>query len=550
MKDNVFRTILVGIILLVLCSVPGCTEQDTESAQGIPDIELEQQVASLAGTRDSFDRDGDGQAEVHTLSYDPVEVAPDVMLEQRIEYVVTDEGFDGTIFLEFEISGDTDELTYVEVIPKVYAQSVDDLTFSIPPDRIIKPDPEVEWNFRFEKGSISIIGIEIRAQGKAPVVEVFDAFDRTKSFNLCDSLPVESRDICYLAAVGKLKKPALSDCDGISDFAFRESCISIVAIAQDDHTICTQNIKTPDIKAQCYLAFAIAKGDASFCEKIEDPSERKICQLAFEAHQRNKSFEEIYAEKLKEAEGQEQAILDVLVEPDDDEKVTGKQYTFNAVLDPPDLIPQNAVYEFVFEDGVTKKSSSNRLAREFKTPGSYTLTVTLSDAAGKMVAKKTLVITVEKGEEKEEETAGLSADDCLERGRACADDCNQKCEQAKGEYCKKYGYSGCALDVFCWCNVCGIYDTKWCPIYPEYLSCAEGAAGTYIGCIESCQAKREAGSDVSTCWADCNEVLNNEIIACKQGPCQEFCEDRGFSNGEWARYTQEFGWDSCYCTNQ
>lgn len=142
----------------------------------------------------------------------------------------------------------------------------------------------------------------------------------------------------------------------------------------------------------------------------------------------------------------------------------------------------------------------------------------------------------------------LSSEECTEKGQQCAKDCEAICGQTRSDYCDKFDYSGCALDVFCWCNICGIYDTKWCPRYPDYLSCAEGAKGTYRGCIENCQSKREARQNVSTCWADCNEELNNKLIDCKQGPCQKFCEEKGFSNGEWARYTHEYGWDSCYCT--
>lgn len=142
-----------------------------------------------------------------------------------------------------------------------------------------------------------------------------------------------------------------------------------------------------------------------------------------------------------------------------------------------------------------------------------------------------------------------SPEGCIAMGKACADECNRICEQAKGEYCKKYNYSGCALDVFCWCNVCKIYDSKWCPNYPGFLGCAEGVKGTYRGCIEGCQAKREARQDVSTCWHDCNKIFEDGIVQCKQAPCKQFCQEQGFNKGEWARYTNEYGWDSCYCSN-
>ena len=146
-------------------------------------------------------------------------------------------------------------------------------------------------------------------------------------------------------------------------------------------------------------------------------------------------------------------------------------------------------------------------------------------------------------------STGLSAEDCTDKGKECAAACNKICDEKKRAYCDKYGYSGCALDIFCWCNVCGIYDTKWCPNYYGYLGCAEGTKGAYRSCIESCQSKREAGANVSTCWADCNAEFTDAIIECKQEPCKLFCESRGFSGGEWARYTSEFGWDSCYCSD-
>ncbi|MBN1502287.1 hypothetical protein JW930_01980 [Candidatus Woesearchaeota archaeon] len=141
-------------------------------------------------------------------------------------------------------------------------------------------------------------------------------------------------------------------------------------------------------------------------------------------------------------------------------------------------------------------------------------------------------------------------EDCAGMYDVCAADCEDECEMTKYEYCQEHGYSGCALDVFCYCNVCNIYDSKWCPEYSDYRACAEGIKGTYTGCIKTCQSKREAGSDVSTCWADCNKIFDEKLTECKQVPCHDFCIEKGYETGEWARYTQEYGWDSCLCENK
>ncbi len=244
-------------------------------------------------------------------------------------------------------------------------------------------------------------------------------------------------------------------------------------------------------------------------------------------------------------------VFDLLILTDDDEYYTGRSYSFEASIDPPDKLPEDPVYEFIFDDGVTQKSSSNTVSRELTMPDGYSLTANIYDKAGKLAYQKIRVFVFVEPEERKEKNqqSGLTAAQCTEMGEECAIACNKICEQTKGEYCEKYPYSGCALDVFCWCNVCSIYDTKWCPNYPDYLGCAEGAKGKYRSCIENCQSKRESGGDVSTCWQDCNKEFNDAIIECKQSPCQSFCENKGYDKGEWARYTQEYGWDSCYCSN-
>ncbi len=140
-----------------------------------------------------------------------------------------------------------------------------------------------------------------------------------------------------------------------------------------------------------------------------------------------------------------------------------------------------------------------------------------------------------------------AGEECDGLYKSCAEDCERVCGSARNDYCEVAGYSGCALDVFCWCNACDIYAPKWCAL-EGYLGCAEGAKATFKGCIEVCNSKLRAGKDVSTCWKDCTDELSKKLgNPCKDGPCRVYCSQRGFSSGMWAAYTREGGYDSCLC---
>jgi len=527
------KKIVIMMVLVIFLS--SCQK---EIVQEEPE-DFEKTIDSLIGTR--TEKEGS-----QILEYPREEISSGVFLEKKVEYKKTEDGFDGTIMLEFSGESDT---RHVEVIPKEFAESVDDLSFSVEPTRIINPDPEVEWDLKFE--GLGIVGIEIKTKGKGTAVELFDSFDKQKSFILCNKIPSGMRDACFMAAVGKLKEPKLSDCDIIKSSEWKDTCFGAIAAASGDITACAKNIKSKEVRTMCYTSFAAVKGDKSICEKIEDLAERKVCLLVFEAKEKGLSTEELVEEKSKEPiDPKEDIVFDLrILANDENEYYTKRSYGFEAMLDPPDALPKNPEYEFIFSDGETKKGSTDTITREFKKAGTYTLTAKIHDkTSGKVVATKSGSFTFNE-EEKEETSTGLSAEECTDTGKDCADSCNKLCEEKKGEYCDKHGYSGCALDVFCWCNVCAIYDTKWCPNYPGYMGCAEGTKGKYRSCIESCQSKREAGSDVSTCWGDCNTEFNDAIIECKQEPCKEFCDGKGFSDGVWAKYTQESGWDSCYCSD-
>ncbi|MBW3015954.1 FecR family protein [Candidatus Woesearchaeota archaeon] len=139
--------------------------------------------------------------------------------------------------------------------------------------------------------------------------------------------------------------------------------------------------------------------------------------------------------------------------------------------------------------------------------------------------------------------------DCAEDKTACFEKCNQECNQKKYDYCRKYEYSGCALDVMCDCNKCEFYDSKWCP-NEGYMGCAAGPISKYETCIKNCQSDFEQGKDTSNCRNDCNTELNSGLQVCKNAQCQTSCTAQGYEKGEWAPYTSTGGYDSCNCLGE
>jgi len=385
------------------------------------------------------------EGSMHTLTYQPVQIEDNAYVQETVQYQETDEGFEGTITLEFTGQGD---VTYRHNIPKEFAQSADDIEFSREPDRIINPDPEVEWSIEFD--GTKPVGIQLKARGKTDSVELFDAFDKQKNFEICRKVDKATRDMCLMMAVGNLRAPKPSDCDIITIEETRQSCVAGVAAVREDITICSQ-IKSADIMNLCFTTFALAGNDRSVCSKIPDRGMRTICELVFEAKEKGVSFDVLYEEKIRQLNGtqEDELVLDIMIDTDDDTYYTGRSYAFVVSLDPPDRAPTGSRYEVKWSDK-DSTSGSSRIQRSFDRPGTYTLTAILYNGQTALLQRaRSYVIVTDKEK---------LASDCTDKGASCADDCNRLCEQTKAGYCEKFGYSGCALDVFCWCNACAIYD--------------------------------------------------------------------------------------------
>jgi hypothetical protein len=95
----------------------------------------------------AVDADGDGRDDKYTLTFEAEQVTDGLTLDKSVEYETTGEGLMGSITLDFESTwaDDTRTHTHRETIPKSFAESVADLEFSVQPDRIVNPDPDVEW---------------------------------------------------------------------------------------------------------------------------------------------------------------------------------------------------------------------------------------------------------------------------------------------------------------------------------------------------------------------------------------------------------------------
>ena len=166
MKINKKIIILVLILIFV---VYGCSKLvGNDSNKQLSKTEIDKLSISLdkdidVGELELLDVDNDGSYDKFVLTLDREEIDEGLFLDKIIEYKKTEEGFMGTLTLEFENTGDeTKTYSHVENIPKSFAAHVDNLEFSIPPTEIINPDPEVSWEVEVMNRNIKKITINAK----------------------------------------------------------------------------------------------------------------------------------------------------------------------------------------------------------------------------------------------------------------------------------------------------------------------------------------------------------------------------------------------------
>jgi hypothetical protein len=121
-----------------------CNEEEEMSGYG--DLIVGDSDKEFIENLETFDLDNDGSDDKYVYKYERIEVAENLFLDKSYEFNNVDSGLSGEIILRFENTGDNaTEYTHIEVIPKSFAESVDDLEFSVQPDEIIEADPVVKY---------------------------------------------------------------------------------------------------------------------------------------------------------------------------------------------------------------------------------------------------------------------------------------------------------------------------------------------------------------------------------------------------------------------
>nr|QNO55699.1 hypothetical protein EEOEGNLI_00036 [Methanosarcinales archaeon ANME-1 ERB7] len=220
---------------------------------GVQELWFDEHPESIIGKLQTFDFDNDGSEDRIVYTFEPEEVAEDLFLVRTIEFNKTDsELFEGKIVLKFENKGDKPiEYSHIEEIPKSFAESVDDLVFSIPPDEIIDPDPKVMWKgLRVGLGSMLAIFIADDYDDDLDSLTLYEwyAFILDGAVTECNKRSGTSRDYCLLLLAEEFK-------------------------AAEPTYVCHE-IENEDLKNLC---LGRVTGDKKYCEKIKNEDLRKLC---------------------------------------------------------------------------------------------------------------------------------------------------------------------------------------------------------------------------------------------------------------------------------
>nr|QNO55504.1 hypothetical protein BHOFGHMF_00021 [Methanosarcinales archaeon ANME-1 ERB7] len=177
---------------------------------------------------------------------------------RTIEFNKTDsELFEGKIVLKFENKGDKPiEYSHIEEIPKSFAESVDDLVFSIPPDEIIDPDTKVRWNMW---------------SGMKGIPVYYSLY-----FSIVERIDLEEQDPFWVVKMyyGILNY-CVRECNKRSGTS-RDYCLLLLAeeFKAAEPTYVCHEIENEDLKNLC---LGRVTGDKKYCEKIKNEDLRKLC---------------------------------------------------------------------------------------------------------------------------------------------------------------------------------------------------------------------------------------------------------------------------------
>ncbi|MFC1956938.1 hypothetical protein ACFLVY_01400 [Chloroflexota bacterium] len=319
---------IILILSLLLIPLVSCTSG--------PDEQVSQASLDEFST---FDLDNDGEPDKYVYKFSEEEIFDDVYLTRTIEFEKADVGTDGKISLQFDDKSQGNDYRHVENIPKEFASHVDELQFSVPPDEIVNPDPEVAW----EKQTIDVAAgylIDItRNFGKwdadmvismsaATVIQYSKAkFARMKSGSERDKavLQTASQLTNMIDAPGFEDKEAV--CMWCSQPYTEAACWAILAgnveecdaykLSEEDVDLCRgiyiqdkcEDIADKEAREKCYLENAMDIGCEIACNTITDKDKRNLCLAIVKD-----DFE--YCEKIEDQEIYEQCCRECGRSPD------------------------------------------------------------------------------------------------------------------------------------------------------------------------------------------------------------------------------------------
>ncbi|MFH1471188.1 MAG: PKD domain-containing protein [Candidatus Micrarchaeota archaeon] len=265
---NWLFVLLISIVLLFGCAsapeqpAPATGQQQAKPAEPAPQEKAQtlEQFFEQNGLNKEFDfgelktsdSNGDGKKDNYKYEFAREELQENLFLERKIEYARENgDSFKGAIVLSFENTGGSQlEYTHIENIPKEFAASVDDITFSIPPTRIIEADPVVEHKIDLLK-NIDLVMYGVKEQNESFVMDQVLLFAVTYNNEQCKKLKGDEATLCSLKLLSEYPEFGEKGCQRLQD------------------------TKSPEANL-CWAAF---KKDNSYCEKITDGDKKKTCKL-------------------------------------------------------------------------------------------------------------------------------------------------------------------------------------------------------------------------------------------------------------------------------
>lgn len=325
------RIILSSLLVLLLSTTIGCINIVPRATSST------EQPAGDHLTK--YDLDNDEEMDKLVYEFAEEEVADDVYLKRTLEFEKVGEGAEGKISLQFDdkSNGNTN-YTHVERIPKEFATSVEELQFSVPPDEIINPDPDVAWEKR---------NIDVAAGNLIEITENLGKWDSERIMYITSHAVAQinknrfariksdtERDKAILQAASELADAVEYDVTDWYDEWAQQACnqcsqpytlLACTAILTGKPEICDSNrlskddrdlckaiyiqhkcdvIANKQERERCYfesavntgceiacgtitdadnrnLCLAAVKDDVSYCEKIQDQDTYKRCLEAF-----------------------------------------------------------------------------------------------------------------------------------------------------------------------------------------------------------------------------------------------------------------------------